>query len=105
MTRAAMSLPTPLSPVRRTFASDRAAHSTSVRILAMTGLTPMRSSSVSSTPPPYREYERTIYCRESSEGPDLWDQRLRIELLLSVVGWFDQNGARERFFTMMQRGP
>src|SRR6185436_3644192 len=49
MTRAAMSLPTPLSPVRRTFASDFAAHSTSDRMMLMAGLVPIRLSIVRST--------------------------------------------------------
>src|SRR5215813_7794295 len=49
MTRAAMSLPTPLSPVMRTFASDFAAHSTSDRMVHMAGLVPIRLSIVRST--------------------------------------------------------
>src|SRR6185436_16625642 len=42
-----MSFPTPLSPVRRTLASERAAHSTSDRSPTSAGLVPIRLSVVS----------------------------------------------------------
>src|ERR1700737_4640291 len=54
MTRAAMSLPTPLSPVRSTLASDRAAHSTSALIALMAGLVPIMLSTVGSIHAPDR---------------------------------------------------
>src|SRR5262249_27013151 len=49
MVRAAISFPTPLSPVIRTFASDFAAHSPSDPMVRMARLAPIRLSMVKST--------------------------------------------------------
>src|SRR5260221_11076836 len=54
MTRARMSLPTPLSPVSSSLASDRAAHSTSALIALMAGLVPIMLSIVDSIHAPDR---------------------------------------------------
>src|SRR2546425_9781764 len=66
-----MSLPTPLSPVSRTLASDFAAHSASDLIVLMAGLVPIKLSIVRSTRPP-RQGEAYQRLASGENAPKVW---------------------------------
>src|ERR671935_948317 len=65
MERATTSLPTPVSPVIRTFALDRAAHSISSRSIWIAGVFPRRRTSDNDTKLTTSLSERSHQCRKA----------------------------------------